>query len=94
LSHAAFFERLALPGTKRLELRVALLEILEFSGRDGRTNAKARRPGDLTGIGFGIGDEFRYGLDPKRWADPEDNGMLVSLATPAMSRMKLKSSFS
>jgi hypothetical protein len=38
------------------------------------TNAEGRRHGDLTRIGFGIGDEFGNGLDPKRWVDHEDNG--------------------
>jgi hypothetical protein len=27
-----------------------------------------------TRIGFGLGDEFGNGLDPKRWVDHEDNG--------------------
>ena len=56
-----FFERLALLGTQRLELLVALLKILVFDGRDGGTNAEGRRDGDLTRIGFGIGDEFGNG---------------------------------
>jgi hypothetical protein len=41
---------------QRLELVVALLEILEFG--DGGTNAEGRPHGDLTRIGFGIGDEL------------------------------------
>src|SRR5262249_25470493 len=44
------FRALSLPGAQRLELLVALLEILEFGGRDGRTNAEARRHSDLTGL--------------------------------------------
>jgi hypothetical protein len=37
------FRALSLLCTQRLELLVALLEIFEFGGRDGRTNAEARR---------------------------------------------------
>ncbi len=70
MSRAAFFDGLALLGPQRLELLVALLEILEFRGRDGGTSAERRRHGD-TRIGFGIGDEFGNGLDPKRWVDQE-----------------------
>src|SRR5262249_48859993 len=55
------FRALSLPGAQRLELLVALLEILEFGGRDGRTNAEARRHSDLTRIGFGK----RRGRAPK-----------------------------
>src|SRR5262249_56831770 len=69
LSRAAFFEGGALFGTQRLELRVALVEALGFGGCDGRTNAEARRHGDLPRMGFGICDEFGYALDSKRWAD-------------------------
>ena len=78
---------------QRLELVVALHEIVEVGGRDGGTNAEGRPHGDLTRIGFGIGDEFGSGLDPKRWIDYEDNGDACDAATGAMSRMKLKSIF-
>jgi len=50
LSRAAFFERLALLGPQRLELLIALLEILQFGGRDGRTSAEARRMVILPGL--------------------------------------------
>ena len=92
MSRAAFFEPLAMLGPQRLELLVALLEILEFGGRDGGTSAEGPRHGDLTRIGFGIGDEFGNGLDPKQWVDQEDNGDACD-ARNAMSRMKLNSSF-
>jgi hypothetical protein len=58
--------RIGPPGGRRLLLLVALLEILEFGWREG---GRGRSHGDLTRIGFGIGDEFGNGLDPKGWVD-------------------------
>jgi hypothetical protein len=86
-----FSSALRCSAPQRLELVVALLELLKFG--DGGTNAEGRPHGDLTRIGFGIGDEFGSGLDPKRWI-ARTMGDASDAATGAMSRMKLKSSFS